>query len=458
MPQGMSKYINLIILIGDLVLLNLSIFLAFHLHLNQSESLFSVFFDLIIIINLLWLLIAVFNKNYNYNSRFIGLSIIKKLLFSIVFLFLLIGSYLFVNKTSYYSSELLITTFGFILLFITFWRVLCIISLKFYRSKGYNFRRVIIVGYGELAEDMRSYFKIHPENGFKFLGFFSNSASSMKVRGRFEDVKTFSQTHKIDEIYCCLPYTNFELVKDLVEFGENNLIKVKLIADYRGLATKGFELQKYDHIPVLNVNAIPLDEIKNRLAKRIFDIAFSLGVIVFILSWVVPIVAFLIKVESRGPVFFKQKRTGKDNKPFWCYKFRTMRINADSDQKQAIKNDSRITRFGSFFRKSSIDELPQFFNVLMGDMSVVGPRPHMLKHTEEYSQLVDKFMARHMVKPGITGLAQARGFRGETKELYLMKNRVKLDRFYISNWNFLLDVKIIVMTLLAMYKGDDNAY
>jgi putative colanic acid biosynthesis UDP-glucose lipid carrier transferase len=192
--------------------------------------------------------------------------------------------------------------------------------------------------------------------------------------------------------------------------------------------------------------------------KRVFDIVFASLVVVLLLSWLIPLVALIIRLESKGPVFFKQLRTGKDNEPFYCFKFRSMHVNAEANHRQASKGDSRITRVGAIIRKTNIDELPQFLNVLRGEMSIVGPRPHMLKHTEEYSQVVNDFMQRHTVTPGITGLAQVRGFRGETKEVIAMAKRVKVDIWYIKNWSLLLDLKIVVMTVLQAIKGHDNAF
>ncbi|TPG62842.1 exopolysaccharide biosynthesis polyprenyl glycosylphosphotransferase [Hymenobacter nivis] len=193
-------------------------------------------------------------------------------------------------------------------------------------------------------------------------------------------------------------------------------------------------------------------------AKRAFDIVFALLVVVLLFSWLIPLVALVIRLESKGPVFFKQLRTGKDNKPFYCFKFRSMHVNAEANHLQASRGDARITRVGAIIRKTNIDELPQFLNVLRGEMSIVGPRPHMLKHTEEYSQVVNDFMQRHTVTPGITGLAQVRGFRGETKEVIAMAKRVKVDIWYIKNWSLLLDVKIVIMTVLQAVKGHDNAF
>lgn len=195
-----------------------------------------------------------------------------------------------------------------------------------------------------------------------------------------------------------------------------------------------------------------------RFFKRLFDILFSLFIILFVFSWLYPILAILIKLGSKGPVFFTQLRTGQNNVNFKCYKFRSMRINTDADKKQATRDDYRITKVGAFMRKTSLDELPQFFNVLIGNMSIVGPRPHMISHTEEYSQLTEKFKTRHMLRPGITGWAQIRGLRGEVKNIESILNRVDADVWYLKNWSFLLDLKIIFLTFWVTLKGDKNAY
>jgi len=201
----------------------------------------------------------------------------------------------------------------------------------------------------------------------------------------------------------------------------------------------------------------PLESNISEMTKRMFDICFSLLFLVCISPWLFLVVAILVKWSSKGPVFFKQERSGENNKIFWCYKFRTMAINDLADEKQASKDDERVTPIGRWLRKTNIDELPQFVNVLKGDMSVVGPRPHMLKHTEEYSALIKNYVVRHFVKPGVTGWAQINGFRGETKELEQMEKRVEYDIWYIENWTFLLDIKIIFSTIFNMFKGDENA-
>lgn len=194
------------------------------------------------------------------------------------------------------------------------------------------------------------------------------------------------------------------------------------------------------------------------LRKRAFDIVFSALVIILLLSWLIPLIGLIIKIESKGPTFFKQLRTGKDGKSFYCLKFRSMTVNAAADSQQASKGDNRITKVGSFLRKTSLDELPQFVNVLRGEMSVVGPRPHMLRHTHDYSQAIDNFMDRHRIMPGITGLAQVCGYRGETKELESMVKRVNADIDYIHNWSFLLDLKIVLLTAWKVSRNDSDVF
>jgi exopolysaccharide biosynthesis polyprenyl glycosylphosphotransferase len=196
----------------------------------------------------------------------------------------------------------------------------------------------------------------------------------------------------------------------------------------------------------------------NRLLKRAFDIAFSMAVMVLVFSWLYPIIALLIKLDSKGPVLFKQYRHGLNNKQFYCYKFRTMVVNQEADSKQATKNDSRITKVGAFLRKTSLDEIPQFFNVILGDMSVVGPRPHPIPLNMRFAHSIEGFMNRHSMKPGVTGLAQIRGYRGETAKFHDMKGRFMLDRFYIANWSLWLDIKIVFGTVWSLVKGDENAY
>ena len=279
-----------------------------------------------------------------------------------------------------------------------------------------------------------------------------------QIKGRINDIFEYVLSNNIHEIYCCLPNIDPLKVHEVIDFAEEHFIKIKIIPDFRGFPYKNVEVQLYDFIPVLKVRPQPLDDRFNQFIKRSFDFVFSALVISLILWWLIPLISFLIKLDSKGPAFFKQKRHGKDNKPFICYKFRTMVTDNGTEFKQAIKNDPRITKFGRFLRKTSLDEIPQFYNVFVGDMSVIGPRPHPIKLNYDFKPQITKFMLRHSVKPGITGLAQAKGYRGETTSLVSMKNRVKLDRFYVENWSLLFDLKIIVLTLNHLLRENNNAY
>jgi putative colanic acid biosynthesis UDP-glucose lipid carrier transferase len=201
-----------------------------------------------------------------------------------------------------------------------------------------------------------------------------------------------------------------------------------------------------------------LDDIANRIRKRIFDIVVSSLVTIFILSWLIPLLALLIRLESKGPIFFIQHRTGRNNQTFRCLKLRSMKVNNDANVKQATKDDDRFTRIGRILRKTNLDEMPQFLNVLMGDMSIVGPRPHMLRHTEEFSRIIQQYMVRHFMKPGITGWAQVNGYRGEITEESHLKKRIEHDIWYMENWSVYLDLRIMFLTVMNTIRGDKNAY
>jgi putative colanic acid biosynthesis UDP-glucose lipid carrier transferase len=376
---------------------------------------------------------------------------------------LLIFSFIIIFKEYIYSTSLYIGEYSVFMLLISLWKLLFFYFVKFLRTRGLNYRKVIVVGAGPIGEEMHDFFMKHPEHGYRFLGFFDDvqytaERQDKHIIGTIDSCYKFAIEQEVDEIYCALPDVNNEKVLRLKEFADKNLIRLKLLPDFSGFLYKKVEINFYDQVPVLILRKEPLENLSNRLIKRLFDLLFSATIILTVFPWLFLIIAFLVKCSSRGPVFFKQLRSGKDNKKFMCYKFRSMRLNAQSDHLQAYKGDARITRVGRFLRKTNLDELPQFVNVFLGTMSVVGPRPHMLRHTEEYSKIIDKFMVRHFVKPGITGMAQAKGFRGETRSPNMMQKRVQYDVWYIENWSFFLDIKIIILTLWNMLNGDEKAH
>lgn len=316
-----------------------------------------------------------------------------------------------------------------------------------------SFKNYILIGRNRLSYEIRKYYLMNPASGMKFKGYLEYETNTFDL----SRVQKFCEERNVHEIHYCLSSPPKTELDQLVAYGLDSLIKVKLIVE-GNLLDQGLSLDTYDLQPGINRAIVPLDDVRNQRVKRAFDFIFSGIFALFILSWLIPIIGLIIKMDSSGPIFFSQLRSGEGNQPFRCLKFRSMKVNADADHKQATADDPRITKLGAFLRKSSIDELPQFLNVLMGTMSVVGPRPHMLKHTEEYSKLIEKFMGRHYIKPGITGLAQCMGYRGETKNLSDMENRVQLDRYYIENWTFWLDIKIIFLTIVSLLRGSEKAY
>lgn len=281
---------------------------------------------------------------------------------------------------------------------------------------------------------------------------YSNSEKAHpNKKGSIDQFLSTIEEHIIDYIFCCCKKTSRETQNHLIEYCEINQIQLYFIPDTNRSFNQNFTPKFIDETLVYQLDKIPLEKPVNKAFKRLFDIVFSLMVITLIMSWLYPILGLIIKFSSKGTILFIQKRNGYQNKEFACLKFRTMQVNELADTKQATQNDSRITKIGKILRKTSLDELPQFFNVLMGDMSVVGPRPHMIKHNEFYSKEIEKYNYRTLVKPGITGLAQIQGHRGETESnIYLMKMRVRTDRFYIQNWSLGLDLKIVLKTALEV--------
>ncbi len=417
--------------------------------------------------NVLWLLVnlsfipvAVREWNYGDNLRAIQLdrvmvdSLKSVGLHALFFLSL-------ITLTGIYNipARFFLTYYALLMTAYVLWSLFSRRLIKSYRRRGYNYKRVVIVGTNATARRLYDAMLSDTGFGYRILGFFDKDWRPDFVGrycGTLDNLEAFVKKNRIDQIYYTMP-GHAEILTRVVKIADDNVVDFFYVPQISQYISRSFQMETIGPVPVLNLRRNPLKKAINRSIKRGFDIVFSSVVLLFYPLIYIP-VAITIKLTSPGPVYFKQKRTGYRGRDFNCYKFRTMHVNVDADRAQATRNDPRKTRFGDFLRRTSIDELPQFINVLKGDMSVVGPRPHMLKHTEEYSKLVDQYMVRHLVKPGITGWAQVNGYRGLTDELWKMEKRVEYDVWYIENWSFVLDLKIIVRTVINAIGGESNAF
>lgn len=354
--------------------------------------------------------------------------------------------------------------------YVYFYAILCAIFpvinvlsrfwLKKARRKGRYRTRVAIVGTNSNAIRLSEAMLRDTGFGYDIVGFFDPEPKPNFKGvhlGDLESLEQYAQEHRIDEIYFTMTHDKAELMPSTVRIADNHMLNFYYVPNISRYVSGAFVLNNIGVVPVMSLRKNPLSSTWNRARKRAFDLIFSSLFLVISPLIFIPI-AIGIKISSPGPIFFRQERTGHHGRSFRCFKFRTMRVNADADKAQATADDPRKTRFGDFLRRTSLDELPQFINVWLGDMSVVGPRPHMLKHTNDYTALIDKYMVRHVVKPGITGWAQVNGYRGITDQLWKMEKRVECDVWYIENWTFSLDLKIIVRTVMNAIRGEKNAF
>ncbi|TVR37159.1 MAG: exopolysaccharide biosynthesis polyprenyl glycosylphosphotransferase [Cryomorphaceae bacterium] len=402
---------------------------------------------LLLYVNLSWVLITNVLRYYR-PSRMHLKPLRRGLLFAQIFLLHLLLVLAFNGIIKTYYSRLFLTYFYLLIpLLILTGEWMAKLLLNWNQRRNGDFGKLVFAGSTDTLKDLNQYFE--NSTGAKYQG---RTVHVEQTTNLLNTLMTIHKQSSIQELYCSMSEIEPQELQKVAQFCENNLIRVRLVVDHPRWDTKPIEVNFYDSIPVVNIPFTPLDEPGNKLAKRAFDVLFSLFVVVFVLSWLFPLMGILIKLSSPGPVIFRQRRNGLDNQPFECLKFRSMRVNATADLEQATQNDPRITAIGRFIRATSLDELPQFINVLKGEMSVVGPRPHMLKHTEQYAQLVGQFMQRHAIKPGVTGLAQVKGFRGEINQYDDIANRVKYDRFYVENWSLALDIKIVLLTVVTVFR------
>jgi putative colanic acid biosysnthesis UDP-glucose lipid carrier transferase len=459
-----SKYINPLLFLGDLIILNLAYALALYctdsLTQNTIQDNVRTF---LLLLNLFWMILVTKHDLYELERSETTLKAINKLgkflvLYVAILVITLVGlqfSPIFYWKLIYFII--------FVFIGLLAYRFCSLKLLKYIRSKGFNFKTVAIFGRNENSTKLAKLLAKDLTFGYKMQGYYGLDTYGIKTRfpylGDVEQLAHNMQFDKLDELYVSMDSVSNDLLQRLIILCDQHMIRLKFIPNFNKITqSKRIDFKFYESIPIINIRSEPLLDQFNQLYKRLFDFVFSTAIILLIFPWLFPILILAIKISSPGSVFFKQLRSGEDNRSFTCYKFRTMSVNNLSDTKQAQKNDSRITKVGAFLRKTNLDEFPQFFNVFLGSMSVVGPRPHMLKHTEQYRNLLSNYLVRHYSKPGITGWAQVCGHRGETKELREMKNRVKFDIYYLENWSFLLDLKIIFLTVKNMITGEEKAF
>jgi len=406
-------------------------------------------------INFAWIISTFFAKLYLFkNLIYFREGLISSIKAFIIFIALNTTLYFFLGSffitRMIFIKILLFYLIIFILSRFFFYTLKKYYSLEFFWSKN-----VLTVGDLDISELLKKQFSSKMELGYKHILHFTDE--EVKNQDPQILIEILSK-NSIEEVFFVNSKINHDLLYTYIKVLDQYSLRVKFVPDFSNFFTKPNNLVLIGDYPVLFLRNEPLESLYNRMLKRLFDIFFSLLVLILIFSWLFPLIALLIKLESRGPVFFKQLRTGRKNAPFWCYKFRSMRLNDFSDSKVATKGDSRITFFGAIMRKTSIDELPQFFNVLFGNMSIVGPRPHMLIHTNQYGEIIDQYMVRHFVKPGITGWAQVNGFRGEIQSVRDIEGRIEKDIWYIENWSLALDLHIVLLTVYNILRGEEKAY
>ena len=418
-------------------------------------------FGLLVILSFSWYLSSNAIGFYEDSSsqilsfQFIGIikNISLQIMLGIVFIF--------ISKENLFTRNFILYYGLFLLIFISLRIVSFQLIVNYLRKKGKNVRNLIIIGAGEVGQNFWKMLGKNNQLGYNFLGFVDTSTTSndTQILGTIENLSKIIQTHKVEEAIIALPEEASKNLDSVIKMCNINAIRIHIIPDYFRFVSKKFKITMLDKFPIITVRDEPLQEIQWRLVKRIFDILLSLLVIFLLTSWLFPILMIIHKISSRGKIFYIQDRIGKNNKVFKCFKFRTMFENFD-DKKfiPTTIDDQRITSFGKFLRRSNLDELPQVFNVLFGEMSIVGPRPHAIAYNELYKEFFDEIKLRSLVKPGITGWAQVHGLRGdvvdEEENKMRTRQRIEFDIWYIENWSIALDVQIILLTIWQMIKAD----
>jgi len=463
MNSRFLRHLQLTLLALDFISINAVFYIAQFFF--SRESLINVsaeYSNFGFLLSFFWLFVTMFGNVYKEKHIMSFEIFTKSSMYAFVYFLALILLYLFFFKQYVISRAFLFVVLSLIPVALLFNRFLYLAIYQYFKRKDYLISKVVVLGYNNLSKRLVHYLEGEGINK-EILGY-CEEVSNVDELSRYPILSNISGALDIcksmgaTEIYSTIAPEQHPAIYQLIQKADENCIRFKIIPDISFFVKKKVHVEYMNEIPVISMRKEPLEDLGNRIRKRGFDIAVSSFVILFFLSWMIPIIGLLILLESRGSIFFVQARSGKDNKSFPCLKFRSMKVNAASNHLQATKNDMRVTKIGKFLRRTSLDEFPQFLNVFIGNMSIVGPRPHMLKHTDEYSLLIGQYMVRQFLKPGITGWAQVSGYRGETKEVSQMQKRVEHDLWYLENWNPFLDLKIIFLTVFNTIKGEQNAY
>ena len=444
-------------LLFDIILLNIAILLMGWFRLSISVFDFRELSMYLLQGNLSCILTYfIFTKTNLYlNNGFVTrITRISKQTFIFLVVSVVISSFIVPgNFSRLFLLEYSVLFFGIKLLF--YFSLFKYVQIK--RQRGLNTKNSVIIYINETSFALRKIIESNLIMGYLFIGFIDDKNSDdPDLIGDPDQLERLIDEHQIEMVFVTLSiFSGENRFKEILRICNRKGVHLRLVPENQYMFRSRVNMESVGNLVLINPQAIPLDNLVSRVNKRLFDLLFSVICIVFLFTWLFPILIILVKLSSKGPIFFVQERSGINNRIFKCIKFRSMKVNRNADIKQATADDSRITGIGKFLRKTYLDELPQFFNVFMGQMSVVGPRPHMLKHTEIYSELIKYYMTRLYVKPGITGWAQVSGYRGETDELWKMEKRVEFDMTYIENWTFFWDLKIIWHTL---FRGKDYKY
>lgn len=399
--------------------------------------------------------------NSEFQQRNFVLDLLKAL-HDIFFQGVFVVLFLFALRSQLYQREFVLIYLILLSFFIPVQHYILNRYLIHYRKSGKSKRNMVIIGAGSVGLSFHKLLQTNPQLGYHVVGFLDDQPKPSlngQYLGTIDELQSLLDgSQMVDEIIVALPNKAADKISQVMELANNATVRLRIIPDYFQFLSSKYGVDQFGGFPIITVRHEPLEEVHWQMVKRLFDLFVSIFAIIFILSWLFPIIAICIKLNSKGPVLFTQQRSGLNNIPFNCLKFRSMYVNNDANSVQARKNDSRITSVGRFLRKSNLDEFPQFFNVLTGNMSIVGPRPHMVKHTDQYSKIIRQYLVRQLLKPGITGWAQVNGYRGETRDHQDMQKRVECDLWYLENWTLALDVKIIFLTVWNTVRGDEKAY